>query len=207
MAGCHPLRSSFLITLQQCTPLPQCRRLQSSSKALGHGVEKKTVCVVQFAKAKEAEGRYQEAVESYERAGDSGAMVRLLLNNLNNSNKAFAIARTSRHKASASMVARYCLSRSNWESAVEFLMLCGDVEEAWALAQTHAVMHAYSQALGADATPTMHSKVALYYQNAGARCPWDAVAVPIQGGTLICDLGVCATGLITAGTQTVPDGS
>jgi WD repeat-containing protein 19 len=123
---------------------------------------------MQFAKAKEAEGNFQDAVDSYERAGDSSAMVRLLLDKLNNANKAFAIARTSRNKASASMVARYCLSKSNWENAVEFLMDSGERDEAWALAQTHGVMHAYSQALGDDATPAMHAKVALYYQNAGA---------------------------------------
>lgn len=62
----------------------------------------------QYAKAKEAEGSFAEAVEAYEMAKDYDSVIRLNLNQLKNPQKAFAMVRKSRTAEGAIMVSQFC---------------------------------------------------------------------------------------------------
>ena len=94
-------------------------------------------------------------------------MVRLLLEKLGNANKAFSVVRKTKSPAAVALVASHCLSRSNWDGAIEFLILAGKREEAWEVAQTHGVVDIFMTCLGSAGDAQMHVKAALYYQNAG----------------------------------------
>ena len=85
---------------------------------------------MQFAQAKEADGKLADAADVYERAGDADAAVRLYLHKLGNSNKAFALARGSGRGSAAATIAQYCVDKCDWGSAVEFHMLAGNVADA-----------------------------------------------------------------------------
>lgn len=121
--------------------------------------------VLQYAKAMEDYGRFGVAAAEYERGGDVEAAVRLHLSNLNNANKAFALARCSGSVAAAAKIARHCAAASQWAGAVEFSVRAQDFNGAWQIAQTHQEMDAYAAALDSDAPPDMHAQVAVYFQN------------------------------------------
>jgi phage gp37-like protein len=121
--------------------------------------------LAQFAKAKEAEGQLPEAADAFERGGDIDSAVRIYLLKLNNSNKAFALARRSGSTTAAATLVRYCLSKSQWAGAVEFHMLAGQKAEALQVAQTHSEMDTYASCLKPGTSADMQTKVALYFQN------------------------------------------
>lgn len=100
---------------------------------------------LQYAKAKEGEGKYADAAAAYEAANDMDSVVRLNLDKLKNPHKAFAVVRKTRSSEGASLVANYCLSNGDFQSAIEFLLLAKRNEEAFDFAQTHNAMDAYVQ--------------------------------------------------------------
>ncbi|ELV10439.1 WD repeat-containing protein 19 [Tupaia chinensis] len=61
---------------------------------------------LQYAKAKEADGRYKEAVVAYENAKQWNSVIRIYLDHLNNPEKAVSIVRESQSLDGAKMVAR-----------------------------------------------------------------------------------------------------
>jgi WD repeat-containing protein 19 len=123
--------------------------------------------VLQFAKAKEAEGKFEDAATIYERANAYDSAVRLHLSKLDNPQKAFVLVRQSKSKSAAALASRACLECSNWPAAVEFHVLAGDVEEGWQIAQVHAAMDAFALALPADAPKEIHTKIAAYFSDRG----------------------------------------
>lgn len=113
----------------------------------------------------EEDGRFLQAAAEYERGGDEEAAVRLCLSELNDLNKAFAMARRSGSVAAATLVARHCGATSLWDEAVEFSVRARDFTGAWQIAQTHRKMDAYAAALDPDAPAEMRTQVAVYFQN------------------------------------------
>jgi len=61
---------------------------------------------LQYAKAKEAEGHYRDAVVAYEAARDFDSAVRIHLDNLNNPEAAVRIVKENRSTEGAKLVAR-----------------------------------------------------------------------------------------------------
>ena len=122
---------------------------------------------MQYAKAKEAEGKHGEAADAYERGGDADAAVRLLISRLDNPTRAFALARRAGSRAAAELLVQHCMATSNWAGAVEFLMHAGEDAEALQVAQTHAAMDTYAACLSKDAPAAVRTKVAMYFQNQG----------------------------------------
>jgi hypothetical protein len=69
---------------------------------------------LQFAKAKEAEGRFAEAAAAYEAAGDMDAVVRLCLERLNQPQRAYAIVRKTQSAEAANQLSRFCLQAQDF---------------------------------------------------------------------------------------------
>jgi hypothetical protein len=70
---------------------------------------------LQFAKAKEAEGRWAEAATAYEAAGDMDAVVRLCLERLNQPQRAYAIVRKTQSVEAANQLSRFCLQTQDFQ--------------------------------------------------------------------------------------------
>lgn len=70
---------------------------------------------LQFAKAKEAEGKYTEAVQAYRTAGDVNSVVRLCMGPLNQPQKAFEVVRQGQSITAADLLAKYCMQEKNFQ--------------------------------------------------------------------------------------------
>ena len=97
-----------------------------------------------FAQSREKEGKYTEAAEAYQRAGDWISVVRLNLSHLGNAGLAIEIVRNSKSTEGAALIAQYCIERKNFKRAVEFLVLADKPKEAFQIAQTQDEMDTYA---------------------------------------------------------------
>lgn len=122
---------------------------------------------LQFARAKEAEGRYADAAKAYENAGELDSVARLCLQRLNNPQKALALVRQSRSIEGAAMLAKYCQEQGNSGLAVEFLLMAGKKEEAIATAEAKEQMEAYVRAIGDSGTNEEYHKLSNYFESRG----------------------------------------
>jgi len=130
----------------------------------------------QYAKAKESRGAYREALVAYERARDLDSVVRLCLDHLQEPQKAFQLVRETERVGeycksaeeyckSAVRVAEYCRKQGNMlASAVEFLMLARNDDEAFSLSERHDEMDTFERGLGDRGTPQQHIAIARYYE-------------------------------------------
>lgn len=100
-----------------------------------------------YAKALEVEGRFKEAVRVYERARDSDAVVRILIDKLHQPDKAGEVVRTSRSTSAARKLSMWCQENDNPRGAIEFLLIAGQRSEAFELAAATNEMQQYVQAL------------------------------------------------------------
>ncbi|KAF2362334.1 Tetratricopeptide-like helical domain [Trinorchestia longiramus] len=120
---------------------------------------------LQYAKAKEAEGSYREAVVAYEAAREPDSMVRILLHNLNSPEDAVAVVRSSKSVEGAKMVAKFFQRLDDYESAIQFLVLSKCADEAFQLARAHGKMELYAEILGDDASIADYNSLALHFDN------------------------------------------
>jgi WD repeat-containing protein 19 len=118
----------------------------------------------QYAKAKESRGAYREAVQAYERAKDIDSVIRICLDNLNEPQKAFQLARESQLTSGAERVAAYCVKQSNTRGAVEFLIRAKKEDEAFAMAERHDEMETYEHHLDGKGGREQHMQIARYYE-------------------------------------------
>ena len=128
---------------------------------------------IQYAKAKESEGKYEEAAKAYETAKDYDNIIRINLEHLNNpgfkfyifnhfhdtffiisdSNIFFQIARSveivqqTKSIEGAKMVARFFQKMNDFNSAIKFLILSNCHDEAFQLANQHGKMELYGEIL------------------------------------------------------------
>jgi WD repeat-containing protein 19 len=121
------------------------------------------------AKAKESEGKFREAIKSYQLANDSDSVVRIYLNHMADPDphSASEIVLESRSVEGGKMLAKFYQSINDYESALQFLILCGCVNEAFQLAQKHNKLKHYGELLeqhdGAKANDFL--AVAQYFEN------------------------------------------
>ena len=91
----------------------------------------------QYAKAKEAEGQYKDAVTAYEAARDYDNAVRIHLDHLNNPESAVRLVKETKSTEGAKLVARFFLKLGDFNSAIQFLIISKCVDEAFQLAKQH----------------------------------------------------------------------
>uniref|UniRef100_A0A3P8TSU1 WD repeat domain 19 n=1 Tax=Amphiprion percula TaxID=161767 RepID=A0A3P8TSU1_AMPPE len=119
---------------------------------------------LQYAKAKEADGKYKDAAHAYESAKDWDNVIRVLLDHLNNPEDAVRIVRETQSIDGAKMVARFFLQLNDYGSAIHFLVLSQCNDEAFQLAQQHGQMEVYADIIGSDATQEDYQSIALYFE-------------------------------------------
>ncbi|XP_019956067.1 WD repeat-containing protein 19 isoform X1 [Paralichthys olivaceus] len=119
---------------------------------------------LQYAKAKEADGKYKDAAQAYESAKDWDNVIRVLLDHLNNPEDAVRIVRETQSIDGAKMVARFFLRLNDYGSAIHFLVLSQCNDEAFQLAQQHGKMEVYADIIGSEATQEDYQSIALYFE-------------------------------------------
>ncbi|XP_068448207.1 WD repeat-containing protein 19 [Clinocottus analis] len=119
---------------------------------------------LQYAKAKEADGKYKDAAQAYESAKDWDNVIRVLLEHLNNPEEAVRIVRETQSIDGAKMVARFFLGLNDYGSAIHFLVLSQCNDEAFQLAQQHGQMEVYADIIGPEATQEDYQSIALYFE-------------------------------------------
>ncbi|XP_004681546.2 PREDICTED: WD repeat-containing protein 19 [Condylura cristata] len=120
---------------------------------------------LQYAKAKEADGRYKEAIVAYENAKQWNSVIRIYLDHLNNPEKAVSIVRETQSLEGAKMVARFFLQLGDYGSAIQFLVMSKCNNEAFTLAQQHNKMEIYADIIGSEDTTTEdYQSIALYFE-------------------------------------------
>ncbi|XP_062135942.1 WD repeat-containing protein 19 [Drosophila sulfurigaster albostrigata] len=100
-----------------------------------------------YAKAKESDGQFEEAIRSYRIAGDLDACVRIYLDHLCDPHAASEIVLESRSMDAAKLLAKFYQKIGDIEQALQFLVICGCVEEAFALAQRHNKLRRHGELL------------------------------------------------------------
>ncbi|WAQ97925.1 WDR19-like protein [Mya arenaria] len=120
---------------------------------------------IQYAKAKEADGRYKEAAEAYRCAKDWDNVIRINLEFLQNPEEAVKIVRDVQSVEGAKMVAKFFQKLNDYGSAIQFLVMSKCNDEAFQLAQQHNKMEIYADIIGADATPEDYQSIALFFEN------------------------------------------
>jgi WD repeat-containing protein 19 len=100
-----------------------------------------------YAKAKESEGRFKEAINSYRLAGDMDSVVRIYLDQMSDPHSASEIVLETRSIDGARMLARFYQQIGDFESALQFLILCGCLADAFTLAQKQNKLKHYGQLL------------------------------------------------------------
>ncbi|XP_072476602.1 WD repeat-containing protein 19 isoform X2 [Notamacropus eugenii] len=120
---------------------------------------------LQYAKAKEADGRYKEAVLAYENAKQWNSVIRIYLDHLNNPERAVRIVRETQSLDGAKMVARFFLQLGDYGSAIQFLVMSKCNHEAFTLAQQHNQMEIYADIIGStDTTNEDYQSIAVYFE-------------------------------------------
>ncbi|XP_041357231.1 WD repeat-containing protein 19-like isoform X2 [Gigantopelta aegis] len=119
----------------------------------------------QYAKAKEADGRYKEAAEAYRMAKEWDNVIRINLDFLQNPEEAVKIVRDTQSTEGAKMVAKFFQQLNDYGSAIQFLVMSKCNDEAFQLAQSHNQMEIYADIIGSDATPEDYQSIAVHFEN------------------------------------------
>ncbi|XP_055530330.1 WD repeat-containing protein 19 [Wyeomyia smithii] len=120
-----------------------------------------------YAKAKEAEGSYAEAINSYQVAGDLDSVVRIYLEHLSDPHSASEILLETRSVEGSKLLSKYFEQHGDYESAIQFLLLCGSVADAFAIAQKQNKIRYYGEVLeqSSNAKPSDYLLLATYFEN------------------------------------------
>ncbi|XP_068702093.1 WD repeat-containing protein 19-like [Montipora foliosa] len=119
----------------------------------------------QYAKAKEADGKYKDAAAAYEAAKDYDSVIRINLDHLQNPEEAVRIVKETHSVEGAKMVARFFQKLGDFGSAIQFLVLSKCNDEAFQLAQAHNQMEQYAKIIGDDAVTDDYASIAMYFEN------------------------------------------
>ena len=148
-AGYHDKAAYLYIKLKNWTKIGQLLPHISSPKiqlqvcsCFDSVLKFQNLCVIsrnffQYAKAKEAEGQYKDAVTAYEAARDYDNAVRIHLDHLNNPESAVRLVKETKSTEGAKLVARFFLKLGDFNSAIQFLIISKCVDEAFQLAKQH----------------------------------------------------------------------
>ncbi|KAF7280794.1 hypothetical protein GWI33_005520 [Rhynchophorus ferrugineus] len=102
---------------------------------------------LQYAKAKEQEGKYQEAAKAYEKAKDFDSLIKLHLEYLNNPELAVEIVQETKSVEGAKMVARFFQKLNDITSAIKFLILSRCTDDAFELAKKNGKIELFGEVL------------------------------------------------------------
>ncbi|KAK5643690.1 hypothetical protein RI129_007535 [Pyrocoelia pectoralis] len=102
---------------------------------------------LQFAKAKEREGKYEDAANAYYDAKDYDSVIRLQLDYLNNPETAVELVQETKSSEGAKMVARFFQRLGDYPSAIRFLVMSQCNSEAFELAKKHGKLQLYAEVL------------------------------------------------------------
>lgn len=102
---------------------------------------------LQYAKAKEAEGRYSDALKSYLKAQDFESAIRLNLDKLDDIDEAVHLVQETKSVQGAKMVANYFQNTDDPTSAIKFLVMSLCYDEAFQLARKNGKLHLYGEIL------------------------------------------------------------
>eukprot|EP01062_Namystynia_karyoxenos_P004675 TRINITY_DN11665_c0_g1_i1.p1 TRINITY_DN11665_c0_g1~~TRINITY_DN11665_c0_g1_i1.p1 ORF type:complete len:1497 (+),score=635.62 TRINITY_DN11665_c0_g1_i1:130-4491(+) len=115
-----------------------------------------------YAEAKEKEGSFREAMEAYTKAEDWDNVVKLKVK-LNDMTGAYEIVRKTKSAEAAMHVAKHC-EKGNPETAIEFLLLGKNNDEAYDVAVKHDLMSVFALVLGDSGSHDDYKRVAVYYE-------------------------------------------
>jgi WD repeat-containing protein 19 len=88
-------------------------------------------------------------------AGDLDAVVRLCLDKLSDTGRACTLTRKSRSASAAAQVARHCLAAGDVTLAVEFLLLAGQLDQAFDVAAAKGAMDVFAQLVADNSTVSL----------------------------------------------------
>lgn len=100
-----------------------------------------------FAKAREKEFKFEEAISSYRKGGDLDSVVRIFLDHLNDPHSAQEIVLETKSQTGSKMLAKFFQQIGDIESAVQYLIQCDCVEEALLVSRRHNKLKAFGELL------------------------------------------------------------
>jgi WD repeat-containing protein 19 len=121
----------------------------------------------QYAKAREADGSYKEAVAAYEAANDHLSVIRLNLDHLRNPDEAVRIVKQTGSVEGAKLVANFFQKLGDASSAIQFLVMSQATDEAYAMAQKHDQLDIYAQVLGETGDADDYKRIAKDFEAKG----------------------------------------
>eukprot|EP01135_Chromosphaera_perkinsii_P002400 Nk52_evm6s223 gene=Nk52_evmTU6s223 len=157
MGGLYDKAANIYITMRNLDQVGRILSHVKSSKVFG-----------QYGKAKESEGQYEEALKAYKEAKDYDSQIRLLLDNLRRPEEAIFLVKQSQSVEGAKMIAKYFMRSGDNKSAIEFLVLSKNLDEAFNIAQANDQMEHYAHFIEtAEASEDEYTSIALYFENRG----------------------------------------
>ncbi|BET02082.1 WD repeat domain 19 [Nesidiocoris tenuis] len=138
----------------------------------------------QYAKAKESEGDYTAAVQAYNEANDVENVVRLLIDKLNQPQKAMMFVEQTRNIEAARRLGKFFEKISDYSSALKFLVMSRSENEALRLCKEHGLVELYAGIVqeemgGSEEGERQLSSLAVYFEQQGnpllaAKCYYHA---------------------------------
>lgn len=129
----------------------------------GKVTSRKLLC--RIANVLEREMKFHEALLLYQKAHDHNSMVRLYLDELEESERAFELVRDSKSSSAAFMVAQYCQECNDYPQAIEFLLIANERQRAIDLARDYSCMDIYVEMVGIP-NPDDAQQIAQFYEAA-----------------------------------------
>ncbi|TPX41030.1 hypothetical protein SeMB42_g05773 [Synchytrium endobioticum] len=118
-----------------------------------------------FAKAKEAEGKYADAADAYEKSMDYGSVVRLCIEKLRDVPRATDLVRKTKSKDAAHILSNHYRAIGDYRSVIDFCLLADMKNEAFEIAQQNDVMDHYAELVQNQATPELLSTIAAFFES------------------------------------------
>ncbi|EFX73748.1 hypothetical protein DAPPUDRAFT_324995 [Daphnia pulex] len=119
---------------------------------------------IAYAKAKESQGQYKEALSSYELAGDFESAILLCLNQLHSPQDAVRIARRSKSTEGAKLIGKFFMELGDYTTALEYLVMSKNYETAFEVARQNGQIQLFADILGDQASREDLNKIALHYE-------------------------------------------
>ena len=142
------------------------KNLEQVGKILGYVTSPKVHSL--YGKAMEHGGKYEEAFKAYKEAKDYDSQIRILLDHLSRPEEAIYIIKQSQSIEGAKMIAKFFIRNGDNNSAIEFLVLSKNLDEAFNIAQANDKMEHYASLIEkAEASEEEYTSIALFFENKG----------------------------------------
>ncbi|CAH8629315.1 unnamed protein product [Dicrocoelium dendriticum] len=142
----------------------RCRNFQRAGELLSH-ITNAPRLHLQYAKAREADGAFKDAVVAYQAARDWDSVIRLYIDKIGNPDEAVRVVRETKSVEGAKMVAQYFIRVNDHTSAIKFLVMSKCLEAAFQLARKYHKMELYAEAIGSEADASEYQSIACYFEN------------------------------------------